>query len=148
MKEIKFVVEGKPQAKQRPRATRIHGYNRIYTPRKTANYEKSVAIAYKKAGGKRFEQCAIEIMIDAYFASPSKVSKKKREALIGTYYMKHKGDLDNICKSILDGLNNVAYSDDVQVVKLEAVKRYGSKDCVVVSVKGEIDEQKEDKNKL
>ena len=31
-----------------------------------------------------------------------------------------KGDIDNICKSILDGLNKIAYRDDRQVRELHA----------------------------
>ncbi len=34
------------------------------------------------------------------------------------------GDIDNHLKSILDALNEWAWADDVQIVKIEAVKRY------------------------
>jgi Holliday junction resolvase RusA-like endonuclease len=36
---------------------------------------------------------------------------------------KLRGDLDNYVKSLLDGLNGVAYEDDKQVVNLKAFKR-------------------------
>ncbi len=35
-----------------------------------------------------------------------------------------KKDIDNIAKSILDGLNGVAYIDDKQVVQLTISKKY------------------------
>lgn len=34
-----------------------------------------------------------------------------------------RGDVDNYVKSIMDGLNGVAYNDDGQVVNLKAYKR-------------------------
>lgn len=36
---------------------------------------------------------------------------------------KLRGDIDNYCKSIMDGLNGVAYHDDGQVLNLKAYKR-------------------------
>jgi Holliday junction resolvase RusA-like endonuclease len=36
---------------------------------------------------------------------------------------KLRGDVDNYVKSLLDGLNGVAYDDDKQVVNLHAYKR-------------------------
>ena len=35
---------------------------------------------------------------------------------------KLRGDIDNYAKSILDGLNGVAYTDDKQIVSLELRK--------------------------
>jgi Holliday junction resolvase RusA-like endonuclease len=36
---------------------------------------------------------------------------------------KLRGDVDNYVKSLLDGLNGVAYDDDKQIVNLKAFKR-------------------------
>lgn len=36
-------------------------------------------------------------------------------------------DLDNITKSIADGLNGVAYADDGQIAETEAIKRWGQR---------------------
>jgi len=33
-----------------------------------------------------------------------------------------RSDIDNLIKTVLDGLNGVAWEDDTQVVKVEAVK--------------------------
>ena len=45
-----------------------------------------------------------------------------------------KPDTDNIAKSILDSLNNIAYLDDKQVVKLEVEKYYSDVASVVVMI--------------
>lgn len=36
---------------------------------------------------------------------------------------KLRGDVDNLAKAIMDGLNGVAYNDDGQVLNLKAYKR-------------------------
>ena len=45
-----------------------------------------------------------------------------------------KPDCDNIAKSILDALNNVAYYDDSQICKLSVEKYYGEVPKVIVSL--------------
>lgn len=52
--ETIFFVEGEPQGKARPRFSRLNG--RIYTPTKTAKYEKRIRAAYLEAGGNRFQK--------------------------------------------------------------------------------------------
>lgn len=44
-------------------------------------------------------------------------------------------DLDNIIKSVKDGLNGVAYHDDSQVWRVTATKVWGEKDETTVEVR-------------
>jgi Holliday junction resolvase RusA-like endonuclease len=53
-----------------------------------------------------------------------------------------KPDTDNIAKSILDSLNNIAYLDDKQVVKLEVEKYYSDVASVVVMI-DEVENERE-----
>jgi len=46
------------------------------------------------------------------------MSKKKRALALAGVYASSKPDLDNVLKSILDGLNGVIYRDDSQVVAM------------------------------
>jgi Holliday junction resolvase RusA-like endonuclease len=46
------------------------------------------------------------------------MSKKKRALALSGVYASGKPDLDNVLKSILDGLNGVIYRDDSQVVAM------------------------------
>jgi crossover junction endodeoxyribonuclease RusA len=95
-----IIVPGEPTGKQRPRL----GKGRVYTPSKTKTFEKMVkyfalAKGYKgmiKAG----DLCKVKI--DAY------VKGRKRP------------DLDNIIKSVLDGLQGVVYKNDNQVISIIA----------------------------
>lgn len=135
-RSIKFTVEGKPIGKARPRFRRIGKFTSTYTPKKTVDYENTVRASFKKEAGKSFKPIEGPIEVDAtiVFDIPKSVSKKKREEMIGTPVLK-KPDTDNIVKSILDPLNNIAYSDDSQVCKITAFKYYGNNPRVDVTIR-------------
>ena len=46
----------------------------------------------------------------------------------------HRPDIDNISKIILDGLNGVAYKDDLQITDLSIKKIYGINSYVKVKI--------------
>ena len=119
-----FIVDGKPQGKQRPRFSRIS--KTVYTPTKTAKYEKQIAKAYTDAGGKCIPaECYVSVSVSAFFPVPKSYSKKKREdCLERRLRPDKKPDMDNILKVVLDALNEVAYEDDKQVVELIGRKYY------------------------
>jgi Holliday junction resolvase RusA-like endonuclease len=119
---MKFIVEGKPTGKGRPRLGRYG----TYTPQKTVNYENLVKFSYLQVTNDKLVDCPIKIKIKAYFEPPKSISKKKYKELMGQPYTK-KPDADNICKSILDGLNGIAYTDDNQVAELEIQKLYSDR---------------------
>lgn len=116
---MKFVVEGKPVGKGRPRLARYG----VYTPINTVNYENLVKFSYLSITNNKIVDSAIKIEIWAYFEPNKSDSKKKQKELIGKPYNK-KPDIDNIAKSILDGLNGIAYNDDNQVAELILHKKY------------------------
>lgn len=119
-----FIVDGKPQGKQRPRFSRIS--KTVYTPTKTAKYEKQIAKAYTDSGGKCIPaDCYVSVNVSAFFPVPKSYSKKKREdCLERKLRPDKKPDMDNILKVVLDALNEVAYEDDKQVVELIGRKYY------------------------
>ena len=131
-----FIVDGKPQGKQRPRFSRRSGV--VYTPAKTAKYEKAIAKAYADAGGKCIPaDCYVSVSVSAFFPVPKSYSKKKREDCIERILRPDKKpDMDNILKVVLDGLNLIAYEDDKQVVELIGRKYYTESDgYLLVSVR-------------
>lgn len=97
MQPIKITIPGRPIPKGRPRLG-IRGRKAyVYTPPKTAEYEKLVGWVAKSLGCKP---------VDGLVSVSLHV------------YCRGKMDVDNVAKSILDGLNGVAYEDDDQVVEL------------------------------
>lgn len=119
---MKFVVEGKPVGKGRPRLARYG----VYTPSKTINYEYLVKFSYLQITNEKISNGAIKIEIWAYFETNKSDSQKKQKELLGQAYTK-KPDIDNLAKSILDGLNGIAYGDDNQVTELILHKLYSDR---------------------
>ena len=117
----------KPKPAPRPRVTKFGAYNdKDYTSWK--NGLKLLA----KSKIKQPLEGAIEINIEFLYSIPKSWSKKDKE---NANYHTFKPDIDNLIKSVLDGLNGIAYKDDSQVCKIEAIKRYGDKDSVIIKLK-------------
>ena len=116
---VYFIVPGPAKAKERPRMGRN---GRIYTPDSTHKYEKLVRERY--GDNKSFEKKFIIMKIIFWFEIPKSYSKEKRQDCAEGFIRPSRGDIDNYIKSILDGLNKVAYEDDKYIYKIEAEKRY------------------------
>jgi len=78
------------------------------------NAEKIIAAAWD---GPMFEgEVAVHIVVDT---EGTAVIVERVDVDVKT---KLRGDIDNYVKTILDGLNGVAWKDDSQVVKVTAIK--------------------------
>lgn len=133
---IAFTVPGEPVGKGRPRATTINGSARMYTPKKTANYESLIAMAAQQAmAGAVPLKGACVIEVECVVGMPKSMSKKHRaEALAGNMRPTKKPDGDNVLKAVCDGINGVVWIDDVQAVDSRVWKRYGETPGVHVRV--------------
>lgn len=101
MQAIKISVPGRPIPKGRPRLG-VRGRNAfIYTPPETKEYEKIVGWVAKSLGCRPIDG-PVSVTLDIY--------------------THRKMDVDNVAKSVLDGLTGVAYEDDDQVVELQVRK--------------------------
>ena len=138
MTYISFRVPGEPRGKGRPRASRMGNNIRLYTDAKTAAYENLVALACQRAmqdGGLSALTGALGISVLSYHGVPKSASKAKREQMLKNYVRPtKKPDLDNIVKAVLDGMNGIAFADDVQIVHIVAHKLYSAEPCLLVSV--------------
>lgn len=106
-------IECTPVAKERPRHTRYGG---VYTPKRTAEFEKAVADAWLEQQGATLIETPVTLWVN-----------------VGVVNMKK--DLDNIVKSIADGLTKgCAWLDDRQVVELHAWKYPANKGAEYVNV--------------
>lgn len=102
---IEFTIPGKPVGKERPRM----GKNgKFYTPKRTRDFEsliRQVAIVARnrvKIYKPLDEPVAVQIII---------------------FHCNNQfGDMDNIIKSILDGMNKIIYHDDKQVSEIKCMR--------------------------
>lgn len=128
---VTFSIWGAPRGKGRPRMTRS---GHTYTDARTRAYETAVKIEATAAmrGRRPFAKGCV-VLLEAIFEPPKSLSRKKRVALLGTPVMK-KPDIDNIEKSVIDGMNGTIFYDDSQVWATFGVKRYGETSRVDVKV--------------
>lgn len=105
-----------------------------YTPEKTVNYENRVKAMYVYGRFPKLEG-PIRVSVVMYFGIPASVSKKARQLMLdGEILPAKKPDCDNVCKSILDAIQGIAFDDDKQVVELRAKKLYSDNPRVVVKL--------------
>lgn len=128
--KVKFTIPGPAKAKERPKFNRNTG--RPYTPNATYKYEKSVKEAY--GDNYFFDKTFISIKILFKFKIPKSYSKKKHSEALEGILRPSRADVDNYIKSVLDGLNKVAYSDDRYIYKIEAEKIFADKDETIVEI--------------
>lgn len=133
---IRFTIPGQPVGKGRARVGRAGGFARLYTPEKTVNYEGLVAMAGQQAmAGRAVLLDAVAVTLDIAVQIPASWSQKKRaSAIAGSVHPTTKPDIDNVEKAIFDGLNGVAWKDDVQVVSVTKRKRYSDRPGVEVLI--------------
>jgi len=121
---IDFRVDGQPVGKGRPKFTR-NGH--AYTPDKTREYEKKVQQAAWRVMSERTiipAKRRVSVILACFFEIPKSWSKQKRiEAQCGLH-IPSRPDIDNLAKAILDGGNQILWTDDSVVWHLAAFKRY------------------------
>jgi len=117
---IRITVPGRPVPKARPRLGVRGRKAYVYTPPETKEYENLVGWVARCAGCKPLNgPLAVELHL---------------------FIRGRSGDVDNYCKSILDGLNGIAYVDDDQVVEL-LVRKHRVKAAAEERVEIEIREE-------
>lgn len=114
-------INARPIPKQRPRLSKFA----VYTPKKTADYEKLIAYEWKR----RYKDLILKkaVKLDLLFCFKKAKSCKKD-------YHTQRPDLDNLEKAILDGLNKTAFEDDCQVVEMKSQKVFSDVDKIVITV--------------
>jgi len=128
-----FEVPGDPVAKGRPRFTRT-GF--AYTDKKTASFENLVRLAFSSSYPEAIPtDQPVSLSIVARFPIPVSWSKKKKAlAMAEKMHKVSRPDLDNIIKSVSDGLNEVAWKDDAQIYELHARKSYAENPSTKVRI--------------
>ena len=137
MRKIEFFVPGTPVGKGRPRAARRGAGVVMFTPEKTADYERLVAATAGNAmRAHQLLDGPLEAVLEMRFPVPASWSKAKRaRALAGVEWHTSKPDADNVAKAILDACNGVVFRDDSQVVILIATKAFSESPGVRVVIR-------------
>lgn len=123
-----FTVHGEPVSKARPRFNHRGSKSHAYTPELTKAAESKVAAAFLEQTHRRGTDPDITYGISAHFFN-------------GT---RQRRDVDNMLKLVLDGLNKVAFPDDVQVTEVigrkSFVSKYEARTEVIVYVVGTVED--------
>ena len=140
---IQFRYYGEIRGKGRPRFRSCGKFVKTYTDKDTQNYEMSIKEAYLQAKQESYmnpdTQLAMTLMV--YQPIPKSVSKKKKQEMLdGKIRPTKKPDIDNILKSVLDSLNQVAFHDDTQFVSVEVCKWYDEVPRLVIRIREVKDE--------
>lgn len=139
---VEFVVPGEPRAKGRARSRIAKGrsgqqFVTHYTPKETVEYENLVRMAAHEAmAGEAPTSFPCRVTIVAFCSVPASWSQRKRiKAMRGEVFPTGKPDLDNIEKSVLDGMNKIVFRDDAVVCDVIKRKRYAETPRVQVIVR-------------
>ena len=129
MSDWPYMVEipGAPIGKGRPRGASIGGRVRLYTPKKTADWERSAAMVMTSVWRKAPLDEPVEVQIAAFSHRPKRLLRRKDPDHV--IYKTSKPDADNICKCALDALVMAGVlRDDSLVVKVTILDFYAERD--------------------
>ena len=114
-----ITVTGEPVPKERPRMARS---GHVYTPGKTKHQEAEIALAWVRKYGSLKTDKPVKIECLFYM-------KKAKTCHDGV--PRKRPDVDNLLKTVFDGLNDVAYVDDKQIYDEHGVKLWGEPRTVI-----------------
>ncbi len=136
---LTFHVDINPVPKGRPRFSKVGGFMRSYTPKKTSDYETEVRTQAQAVMTREPLETPLAVYLYFRLPIPRSHSKKRQEAcLTGSERPIKKPDIDNLAKSVLDGLNGVVWHDDSQIVSLHLTKVYARNPGIDLLIREEL----------
>jgi len=112
-----MVYYGVVKAKERPRSGKG---GRMYTPTETRKFEAAVYKWAKAEWDRKPLIYPIRVELTIFELGDD---QQENDSTLGLIY-NEKGDIDNLAKSVLDGMNGVVYKDDKQIVDLDLTRRF------------------------
>lgn len=140
---VKFELNREPVASPRPRFSNFGGYPKAYFPKKYTVEKEIIKDLFVNDNGMKFSEYMgdIDITIKFMFPFPKSSFKgftgKKMETakeLFCTTSHNQKPDLDNLAKTYLDALNEIAWKDDSSISKLTLEKSWSFTPNVVMII--------------
>lgn len=117
-------------SKERPRVGKS---GHVYTPKRTKDFENKIAAhAVKVLDGP--VTYPLKVSVTIWETPPKTWPPEKRLLALHGLVVPTRGDLDNQVKAITDGLNGVAYVDDVQITRIDANRVYGIRNRILVTI--------------
>lgn len=136
---LTFHVDINPVPKGRPRFSKVGGFMRSYTPKKTSDYETEVRTQAQTVMTREPLETPVAVYLYFRLPIPRSHSKKRQEACLnGSERPIKKPDIDNLAKSVLDGLNGVIWRDDSQIVSLHLTKVYARNPGIDMLIREEL----------
>lgn len=122
-----ITIKGQPYAQQRHRTSN----GRRYDP--SSRDKRNLAKLLLPIKPPEPLEGKFELRITAYFRTPTSWSGKKKERHEGQYRPKTP-DTDNVCKIIMDTMNNYIIKDDRYIVRTVVEKRYSTNPRTVIEL--------------
>ena len=137
---LNFTIDCIPVGKGRPRFARMGNLVRTYNDKKTTDFEDIVRIQTLTAMGKS-DPLETPVAVYLYFRLPipQSYTKKRTEACLSGFRHIKRPDLDNLAKSVLDGMNGIVFKDDSQITSLHCTKVYSNVAGVNILVKEDLE---------
>lgn len=126
-------ISVRPKSKARPRMSKS---GHVYTPKDTVQYEKLIADEWTAQNPHPPFSNPVSVRMIFCFKRPKSHynSKGVLKTDVPKFYT-NTPDIDNIEKSILDGLNGVAYVDDKLIWQKTGYKMWGDNDGVHIYIR-------------
>lgn len=133
---MEFVIPIKAIGKERARKSRFGKF--LYTPQKTKEFEATVfayALHHMRHNKTKMIEGPVSVDLLVKMKVPKSWSRKRRlEALDGHILPTVTPDLDNILKSLYDGLEGAIFNNDRQVVQGSQKKIYSEDEEMIIKV--------------
>lgn len=137
---MQFTIDANPVPKGRPKFSKVGGFVKTYSPKKTVDYEQIVRqTAAQAMGSTDLLETPVAVYLYIRLPIPRSYPRKRSEACLkGLERPTKKPDIDNLAKSVLDGINGVIWRDDSQIVSLHVTKVYSTQPGVDVLIREEL----------
>ncbi len=124
---VQFTIFGTPVPEARPRAAIRGGHATVYKPEKSRTWQSIVAGEAMQHRPEKLLEGALVLKVAFFLPRPKSLPKKVN------HHVK-RPDLDNLTKTIKDGMSSIIFHDDSQIVHLEAYKKYDNTPRVEILV--------------
>ena len=134
-----FTIPGEPVPQPRPRVSTVGGFARAYVPAKHPihGYRERVAQAAVNAGIRSYKGGPVVAELEFWFLRPASHLNKAGQVKPKFVDAIPPGDIDNLEKSVLDGLGDLI-GNDKRVVAVKKSKRYAAGNALTRVVLAEL----------